>query len=143
MHLQRKKRLTLILFLVVGASLTLGLILAAIDENLDFFYDPATIASGGAPIDKRIRAGGMVVDGSVQQSIDSLAVQFRIGDLKGAEVQVVFKGIVPDLFREGQGVVAIGKLDSKLVFHATEVLAKHDENYMPPEVAKVLADEHK
>lgn len=137
MQAHREQRLLLILFLLIGVSLTTVLALTALNNNLNFFYSPATIAAGQAPINRQIRAGGMVVDGSLVQN-DSLKFSFRIGDLQGAEVAVAFKGLLPDLFREGQGVVAIGKLNAQGVFIATEVLAKHDENYMPREVAEAL-----
>lgn len=135
----RKKRLILILFLLTGVSIVLALTLSALRENLNFFYGPAAAVSGKAPVNSRIRLGGMVLEGSVLHQADRLEVAFRVGDLQGAEVQVVFQGILPDLFREGQGVIALGTLDHQGVFHATEVLAKHDENYMPPEIAAVLA----
>ena len=133
----RKQRLLLILFLLIGVSLTVVLALTALNNNLNFFYSPATIAAGQAPINRQIRAGGMVVDGSLVQG-KRLAFTFRIGDLQGAEVAVRFNGLLPDLFREGQGVVAIGKLNDTGVLIATKVLAKHDENYMPREIAEAL-----
>lgn len=135
----RKKRLILILFLLAGVSIALALALVALQENLNFFYAPAAVVSGKAPVNSRIRLGGMVLEGSVLRQADRLGVSFRVGDLQGAEVQIVFQGILPDLFREGQGVIALGALDGQGVFHATEVLAKHDENYMPPELADALA----
>lgn len=140
MHPHRKNRLILIVFLVVGTAATLGLTLIALQDNLDFFYDPAAILSGTAPVEQRIRAGGMVLPNSLTRSADGLGVRFRIGDLKGAEVTVLFEGILPDLFREGQGVVVVGALDTSRTLHAIEVLAKHDENYMPPQVADILSE---
>ena len=139
MHPHRKKRLTAILFIGVGFSLALLLTLTALNKNLDFFYDPAMVLAGEAPVQKRIRVGGMVSEGSVARAPDDQTkVVFRVSNLQGDEVLVIFQGILPDLFREGAGVVAVGMLDSGGVFHAEEVLAKHDENYMPPEVAAAM-----
>lgn len=135
----RKKRLILVLFLVSGGFLTLALVLAALDNNLDFFYSPEAILSGEAPTGHRIRAGGLVKENSLVKQ--GLGVSFVITDLRDHEVEIKFEGILPDLFREGQGIVAIGTLSQQLVFTATEVLAKHDENYMSPEVATVIAGE--
>ena len=132
----RKKRLVLILFLLTGASLVLAFVLLALDENLDFFYSPQAILSGQAPVDKRIRAGGMVKTGSLRQ--EGLQTRFLISDLQGHDVEVRYSGLLPDLFREGQGVVAIGKIDQNYQLTAQEILARHDENYMPPEAAAVL-----
>ncbi len=130
----RRKRLLLIGFLVVGVSVATGLTLVALNENINLFYEPAVIAAGEAPVDQRIRAGGMVKDGSLERDPDSLEVRFVISDLAGHDVPVVYTGILPDLFREGQGVVATGRLRADGTFVASEVLAKHDENYMPPEL---------
>lgn len=137
MNPKRKQRLILISFLVVGVSIALGLVLYALQENINLFYTPQQIASGEAPVDARIRAGGMVVEGSVQRNAENLEVTFAITDFKST-VQVTYTGILPDLFGEGQGVVTTGKLLKSGVFAAEEVLAKHDENYMPPEVADAL-----
>jgi cytochrome c-type biogenesis protein CcmE len=109
----------------------------ALSQNINLFYSPTQIASGEAPHNTRIRAGGMVVDGSVVRDQQSLNVTFDITDYDQT-VTVHYDGILPDLFREGQGIVAQGELDSNNVFQASEVLAKHDENYMPPEVADAL-----
>ena len=133
----RKRRLTLALFLLVGVSVAVGLAMVALQENINLFYDPSQIASGAAPQDVRIRAGGMVEEGSVNRSSDSLDVSFRITD-RLSSVQVRYEGILPDLFKEGQGVVALGRLDENGTLRADEVLAKHDENYMPPEVAEAM-----
>lgn len=140
MHQARKKRLILVFFLVGGIALTLTLVLAALNNNLDFFYSPAAIVAGEVPVAKRIRAGGMVVKGSLIKSQDSLDVKFMIGDLRGAEVPVLFTGLLPNLFAEGQGVVLIGELTEKGWIKASEVLAKHDENYMPRELTEALKD---
>lgn len=137
MHPIRKKRLTIVLFLLVGLSVAVGLTTYALRQNINLFYDPTQIAAGEAPVDVRIRAGGMVEAGSVIRDPDSLKVAFRVTDFN-ASVPVEYTGILPDLFAEGQGVVAMGRLDKHGRFIADQVLAKHDENYMPPEVADSL-----
>lgn len=137
MHPQRKQRLMIVLFIVFGSAIAVALISFALRENINLFYPPAEIAAGNAPTGKAIRAGGMVLEGSIQRASDSLRVEFVVTDYE-AEVPVVYTGILPDLFGEGQGVVASGMLDDAGVFQATEVLAKHDENYMPPEVQSAL-----
>nr|WP_297400335.1 cytochrome c maturation protein CcmE [uncultured Marinobacter sp.] len=137
MHPIRKKRLTIVLFLLVGVSVAVGLTTYALRQNINLFYDPTQIAAGEAPVDVRIRAGGMVEAGSVIRDSDSLKVAFRVTDYN-ASVAVEYTGILPDLFAEGQGVVAMGRLDEQGRFIADQVLAKHDENYMPPEVADSL-----
>ena len=137
MHPVRKQRLILVLFLVVFSSAAAGLVMYALRGNINLFFPPAEVAQGKAPVGQPIRVGGMVVDGSVQRSDDSLAVTFEVTDYQ-ARVTVVYEGILPDLFDEGQGAVAAGMLNEDGVLMATEVLAKHDENYMPPEVAHAL-----
>lgn len=137
MHPQRKKRLILILLVLLGVGVAVALALGALRQNINLFYTPTEIASGVAPQDARIRAGGMVVAGSLKRSADSLDVVFDVTD--GAEqVTITYSGILPDLFREGQGIVALGRLNEDRVLVADEVLAKHDEEYMPPEVAQAL-----
>lgn len=137
MHPQRKQRLIIVLLIVFGTGIAVALVSFALRENINLFYPPAEIAAGKAPVGKQIRAGGMVLVGSIQRDPNSLRVDFVVTDYE-ATVPVVYTGILPDLFDEGQGVVASGKLDSNGVFQATEVLAKHDENYMPPEVQSAL-----
>ena len=137
MHPKRKQRLTLVLFLLLGFATIIGLAMYALTENINLFYNPSQIAAGEAPQGARIRAGGMVVEGSVQRSNESLAIFFELTDYQ-EKVSVSYTGILPDLFREGQGIVALGRLDENNVLIADEVLAKHDENYMPPEVAEAL-----
>lgn len=137
MNPKRKQRLYIVLFIVFGVAVAVGLTLFALNQNINLFYSPTQIANGEAPADTRIRAGGMVVDGSVKRAEDSLDVVFEITDYEKT-VPVHYAGILPDLFREGQGIVAQGEIDSQGVFQAVEVLAKHDENYMPPEVAEAL-----
>ncbi len=138
MHPQRKQRLMLVAFIVVFTSVAIGLMLYALRGNINLFYPPAEIAAGKVPQGASIRAGGMVVPGSVQRGTDDLSVTFRVTDYQ-AELVVSYSGILPDLFAEGEGIVAAGVLDEQGVLQATEVLAKHDENYMPPEVADALA----
>lgn len=137
MNAKRKKRLALVLFVLVGASTAIGLTLYALNQNINLFFSPSQIANGEAPINTRIRAGGMVVDGSVKRDTSSLKVEFAITDFAQTTL-VNYEGILPDLFREGQGIVAQGTMDSNGVFQAIEVLAKHDEKYMPPEVQDAL-----
>lgn len=134
-----KLRLVFVLSMVLGIGTASTLVLSALRENINLFYTPTQIANGEAPIDTRIRAGGMVEAGSLQRSSDSLDVKFVVTDLKKS-VTISYRGILPDLFREGQGIVALGKLNADGVLVADEVLAKHDEKYMPPEVAKALKD---
>ncbi|MEO1817847.1 cytochrome c maturation protein CcmE [Pseudomonas sp.] len=139
MHPARKKRLILILLVLLGVGAAVALALSALRENINLFYTPTQIANGEVPEGARIRAGGMVVDGSVKRSSDSLDVRFDVSD--GAKaVTIAYSGILPDLFREGQGIVALGRVDAEGVLVADEVLAKHDEEYMPPEVAKAMSD---
>ena len=114
----------------------------ALNQNINLFYSPEEIIAGEAPVDRVIRAGGMVVDGSVVRSSSDLGVTFEISDLRESQVTVQYRGILPDLFREGQGIIARGRLMGDGIFFADEVLAKHDENYMPPEIADVVAEAH-
>ena len=138
---KRKKRLILIVLMVAGIAIAAGFALKAFNENLMFFYTPSAIAAGEAPVNHPIRVGGLVTTGSVQRQEDGLTVRFDITD--NAETMTIqYTGILPDLFREGQGIVALGELGSNQMFVASEVLAKHDENYMPPEVADALKKTH-
>lgn len=147
MNPRRKKRLFIIVSSLGLVGAALGLMLYALTQNIDLFYTPSEILSGkelagGKRGDKpqvgqRLRVGGMVVEGSVKRSTDSLDVAFRLTDT-GPEVTVKYTGILPDLFREGQGIVAQGVLIAADVIEATEVLAKHDEEYMPPELAEKM-----
>ncbi len=134
MHPVRRKRLIAVVFLLAGVAVTVMLVMRALNENINLFYPPGEVVSGKAPVGQRIRAGGMVKDGSVQRAADSMEVHFVVSDLQGSDFTVVYTGILPDLFREGQGVLATGRLGADGVFRAEEVLAKHDENYMPPEL---------
>jgi cytochrome c-type biogenesis protein CcmE len=125
---------------LVGMSLlavATALMLNAFQDNLVFFHSPTEIAEKSFSAERRFRLGGLVEEDSVRKGADGLTTHFRVTDMVNA-VEVTYKGMLPDLFREGQGVVADGKLDAAGVFQASEVLAKHDENYMPPEVAEAL-----
>lgn len=135
----RKKRLFIILAILAGVGIAVALALSALQQNINLFYTPTQIANGEAPQDTRIRAGGMVAEGSVKRTGDSLNVEFVVTDF-AKSVTIRYHGILPDLFREGQGIVALGKLDGQGVLVADEVLAKHDEKYMPPEVTKALKE---
>jgi cytochrome c-type biogenesis protein CcmE len=141
MHPKRKKRLYLILLMVVGIGIGIGLTLNAFNDNLMFFYSPTEVVAGEAPSGHPIRVGGLVTSGSVKRQENGLTVNFDVTD-NAETVTVEYTGILPDLFREGQGIIARGELDADGVFVADEVLAKHDENYMPPEVAAALQTAH-
>jgi cytochrome c-type biogenesis protein CcmE len=132
----RQKRMTLVFGIIAGVSVAGALALSAFRQNVTFFFDPTQVASGAVPAGERFRLGGMVTKGSVQRAPGSLEIHFVVTDFKH-EVPVSYTGVLPDLFREGQGVVAHGKM-SGATFVADEVLAKHDEKYMPPEVARSL-----
>ena len=138
MHPVRKKRLMLALFVLVTVFGTVSALMLAMEEDLNMFYPPDKVVAGEVPLDRTVRAGGMVLEGSVAREADGLGVQFVLTDYKGAEFSVNYSGILPDLFREGQGILVRGQIDRAGVFQAVEVLAKHDENYMPPEVAAAL-----
>ncbi len=131
----RHKRAALIVVALAALGIAASLILNAFRSNIVFFYTPTQVATKEAPIGRGFRIGGMVKEGSLKR--DGVNVQFVVTDM-AKSVPVAYTGILPDLFKEGKGVVAQGKLDSDGVFHATEVLAKHDENYMPPEAADAL-----
>lgn len=133
MHPLRRKRLMIIGFIVIFSSIGAWLIILALQENMNLFYSPSSVAKGEVPYDKPIRIGGYVVRDSVKRSDVGLEVNFSLTD-GSAEVSVSYTGILPDLFSEGEAAVAKGKLVSGNHFLATEVLAKHDENYTPPEV---------
>lgn len=141
MHPKRKNKLILIIFMVVGLGSAVGLMMFSLSQNIDLFMTPTQIANGEVKPGKTIRAGGLVVAGSVARSNDGLNVSFAITD-GAANVTIEYEGILPDLFREGQGIVALGKVDSRNVMVASEVLAKHDEEYMPPEVQHALDKAH-
>jgi cytochrome c-type biogenesis protein CcmE len=135
----RQRRIVLVVGILAGVSLAGVLALRAFQDNVMFFFDPTQIAAGEAPRGERFRLGGMVRPGTVDRKSGSLDLAFVVTDFKH-DVRVKFTGVVPDLFRENQGVVAHGRLGSDGVFVADEILAKHDENYMPPEVARSLKE---
>jgi cytochrome c-type biogenesis protein CcmE len=133
----RKKRLLLILMVALGVAIAVAIFLTAFKENIMFFKSPTEVSAGNYPENRSFRLGGMVKDNSMKRIPDTLKVEFVVTD-HAKDVTVQYEGILPDLFREGQGVVTIGRMVSDELFVAEEVLAKHDENYMPPEVADAL-----
>ena len=133
----RRKRLFVVLAILGGVSASVALAMMASRENIMFYYDPSQIAAGKAPVAKRFRVGGMVVKGSVARKPGDLEVKFILTDF-AHDVPVEYTGVLPDLFREGQGIIAHGTMGAGGAFVADEVLAKHDEKYMPPEVARSL-----
>ncbi|MBK7954039.1 MAG: cytochrome c maturation protein CcmE [Candidatus Accumulibacter sp.] len=137
----RHKRIALILAGLAILAIAATLVLNAFQSNLVFFFSPTQVAAGEAPKGRSFRIGGMVREGSLQRQADGVTLRFVVTDTD-KDMTVAYKGILPDLFREGKGVVAQGKLGDDGVFAATEVLAKHDENYMPPEAAKAVGDAH-
>lgn len=138
MHAVRKQRLYFVLFIVIFSSVAIGLMTYVMRNNINLFYPPTQLAAGEAPINVTIRGGGCVVIGSVERSRTNLDVEFDITD-GAATVPVRYSGILPDLFAEGEAAVVTGELDDSGVFNATQVLAKHDEEYMPVEVAEAMA----
>lgn len=133
----RKQRMILVLLVLLGVATAAALGLSAFKDNLVFFFSPTQVLAAEAPVGRTFRLGGLVEQGSIKREDDGLTVHFAVTDT-AKTVNVVYKGILPDLFREGQGVVAQGKLTDTGTFMASEVLAKHDENYMPPEVSDAL-----
>jgi len=138
----RHKRLTLIVGGLAVLGLAAALVLSAFQQNLVFFFSPSQVANKEAPHGKAFRLGGMVEQGSLKRQSDGLTVSFNVTDTAKV-IPVVYVGILPDLFKEGKGVVAQGKLGDDGVFRAHEVLAKHGENYMPPEAAHALEQAQK
>jgi cytochrome c-type biogenesis protein CcmE len=138
----RHKRLALVAAGLAAIAVAAGLVLNAFRSNLVFFFTPSQIAAGEAPKDRAFRVGGMVETGSLKRQADGLTIHFVVTDT-AKSVPVAYKGILPDLFREGKGVVAEGRLGADGVFRADQVLAKHDENYMPPEAAHAIEQAHK
>lgn len=134
---RKHRRLVLLAAGMVALTGVGALVLSAFEENLLFFYSPTDIVENGVPTDRTFRLGGLVEEKSVKRLDDGLTVEFRVTDLAHA-IRVSYRGILPDLFGEGQGIVAEGRLTPAGMFVATRVLAKHDENYMPPEVAEAL-----
>jgi cytochrome c-type biogenesis protein CcmE len=133
----RRKRLLAVTAIVAGVAAAATLAMLAFEDNLLYFYNPTQVHAGEAPTDRMFRIGGMVTEGSVQRTEGTLKIRFVVTDYKES-IPVNYEGLLPDLFREGQGVIAHGRLTDTGEFAANEVLAKHDENYMPPEVAESL-----
>ncbi len=149
MNPRRKSRLTIVIFVLLGISVASALVLYALRQNIDLFYTPSEVIYGKnndpdtkPEVGQRIRIGGMVVEGTVERDGKSLKVKFDLNDI-GPSVTVEYEGILPDLFREGQGIVAQGVLKAPTVLEASEVLAKHDENYVPPELDAQMQKVHK
>lgn len=133
----RKKRLMAVILILLGVSTAAALILTAFEENILFYKSPTEISQGDYPKARNFRVGGMVKPGSIIKSETSLDVEFVVTDY-AKDITVKYSGLLPDLFRDDQGMIAIGQLDSNGIFQAEEILAKHDESYMPPEVAASL-----
>jgi len=144
MNPRRKKRVSIALVIIIGLGSVTGLVLYALKQNIDLFYTPTQLVEGlgedkiKPEIGQRLRIGGLVMPGSVKRNMEDLKVSFVLSDDNGGLVTLEYEGILPDLFREGQGIVAQGVLKSENVIAASEVLAKHDEEYMPPEVAEAI-----
>jgi cytochrome c-type biogenesis protein CcmE len=138
----RHRKLALITLVVAALGIAVALVLNAFNSNLVFFFSPTQIANGEAPTSRAFRIGGLVEEGSLKRQADGLTVSFVVTDT-AKSIPVNYTGILPDLFKEGKGVVAEGKLGSDGLFTATQVLAKHDENYMPPEAASALEQAQK
>ncbi|MRD72149.1 cytochrome c maturation protein CcmE [Rhodocyclus tenuis] len=135
----RQQRIALIVGGLAVLGIAAALVLNAFQSNLVFFFSPTQVATGEAPKDRLFRVGGLVKEGSLSRDADGVTVRFVVTDTV-KDMTVAYKGILPDLFREGKGVVAQGKLGADGLFVASEVLAKHDENYMPPEATKAIND---
>jgi len=138
MNPQRKRKLLIIIFIFIVLSLVAALVLYALRQNISLFYTPTQVVLGEAPVQHNIRVGGMVEQGSIRRGEKGLEVHFSITDY-GKTINVTYTGILPDLFREGQGIVAEGQVIDRQHFVASRILAKHDANYMPPEVKAALA----
>ena len=134
---RRHKRIIFILCCLGALGVATGFVLSAFKNNLVFFFSPTQIATKEAPIGRTFRIGGLVEDGSLKRDSDGLTIRFTVTDTANT-IPVVYKGILPDLFKEGRGCVAQGKVGSDGVFYADQIMAKHDENYMPPEAATAL-----
>jgi cytochrome c-type biogenesis protein CcmE len=134
---RRHKRIAFIVAGLAGLAIAATLVLRAFQNNLVFFFSPTQVAANEAPQNKTFRVGGLVQDGTVKRESDGLTVRFVVTDT-AKSIPIVYKGILPDLFKEGKGCVAQGHLGADGVFYADQVLAKHDENYMPPEAGKAI-----
>lgn len=137
MNPKRKRRLTFVVLIVIGVGIAVGLMVTAFQQNMMYFITPSEVVAGTVPEGRTIRLGGLVSEGSLKRENDGLTVNFKVNDAAN-EIPVRYTGILPDLFREGQGIIAMGKVNTNGLFIADEVLAKHDENYMPPEVMEAL-----
>lgn len=137
MNALRRRRLLLLAFLFGGGSLTIALAIFALQQNINHFYLPAQVLDGTAPVQRAISAGGMVVIGSLVHEEGDLETTFDLSDLKGSTFSVRYEGLLPTLFREGQGAVVEGQLNLDQTFSASRVRAKHDENYVPPELKEL------
>jgi cytochrome c-type biogenesis protein CcmE len=135
----RKKRLAVVMLILVGVGTATAIAVTTMSDTILFFVSPSDVAAESYPQDRRLRLGGLVAAESVQRASDSLAVMFSVTD-GNHDVAVAYTGILPDLFREGQGVIAHGRFDAQGVFQADEILARHDETYMPPEVMRALEE---
>ncbi|MHC5226125.1 cytochrome c maturation protein CcmE [Ignatzschineria sp. LJL83] len=135
---RQKQRMYVVIAVIVAAFVVIGFAMFASRDNLNLYYSPEQVEKGEAPLDKTIRVGGLVVPGTLHKGTESLAVEFALVDGSSEQIIVSYEGILPDLFREGQGIIARGKLIEGNQFVAEEILAKHDEEYMPPEVAATL-----
>ena len=134
---RRHKRIGIIIVGLAGLALAAFMVLGAFRQNLVFFFSPTQVAAKEAPVDRAFRIGGLVQDGTLKRDPDGLTVRFTVTDT-AASIPVVYKGILPDLFKEGRGCVAQGRIGPDGVFQAEQVLAKHDENYMPPEAGEAI-----
>lgn len=134
---RRHKRIIFIVCCLAALGLAAWLVLAAFKNNLVFFFSPTQVATKEAPMGRTFRIGGLVQEGTLKTDRDGLTIRFTVTDTANT-IPVVYKGILPDLFKEGRGCVAQGKVGSDGVFYADQIMAKHDENYMPPEAAKAL-----
>ena len=134
---RRHKRIAFIVVGLVGLSVAAFLVASAFRNNLVFFFSPTQVVAKEAPINRTFRVGGLVEKGTIKRDSDGLTVRFTVTDT-AASIPIVYKGILPDLFKEGRGCVAQGKIGEDGVFHADQVLAKHDENYMPPEAGQAI-----
>ena len=134
---KRHKRITFIIASLAALGLATWLVLGAFRQNLVFFFSPTQVATNEAPVNKTFRIGGLVENGSLKRENDGLTIRFTVTDTANT-IPVVYKGILPDLFKEGRGCVAQGRVGSDGVFYADQIMAKHDENYMPPEAARAL-----
>jgi len=142
MNPKRRKLMFSSIFVVLGTGIATGLAIKAFQENLLYFYSPLQIKNGEAPTARSFRIGGLVELGSVKRNQESLVAEFVLTDTVEM-IKIAYDGILPDLFREGQGVVVNGKMDQNGIFQATKVLTKHDENYMPPEVTEAIEEAEK